>query len=365
MIEIVEIGPSYNEDILKIIRDSPIETEGLTLCFDRSPDFFKLSHVGYDYCRYAGLIKDNKLQGIAGTCYFEGLINQEYTTIIYYTSLYLRNAARNHGFFYQSSEVLGTQLYNDCKYGMSIIMKGNKLATKLISRRVDKYPWMFHNKIVDTLKVENIIISTHKKNRKGYQIRAANENDIHEIIGLLQDNYSGRTFAPKVDRINFLRTLEKRDGIELSDYYIAEQDGKMVGMCAAWNTTSFKQTKVLEYKGKYRWIRKLNNLARPFLGLPSLPKPGENLKEITLLDFAVKDNNEEIMKALITHIYNVYRRQNFNTIIFGSYESDPLLKAVESFNATSVESHIVIAGRNKELLDQISVNKPYINVAIL
>jgi len=57
----------------------------------------------------------------------------------------------------------------------------------------------------------------------------------------------------------------------------------------------------------------------------------------------------------------------YNTLIFGSYESDELLKAVKGFFNRSLKSHIVASCYDTSILDSLSEKTcmPYIDIALL
>ena len=153
----------------------------------------------------------------------------------------------------------------------------------------------------------------------------------------------------------------------ISNYYIAEEGGTAVGLCAAWCCAAFKQTRVLKYAGKFKVTRMIHSLMLALLKIPSLPKKGEAFKEVYISDYAVKGRDPGILNALLCRIYNDYRELKYNTLIFGSYESDDLLKAVQGFFNQSVKSHIIASCYDTATLDALSEErcKPYIDVALL
>lgn len=364
-IEIREINESYNDEILEIIRRSPINTNQLKLNFDRSPDFFALSNAGFDYSRYAGLFINDTLKGFVGTSYYNGLVNGQEESIIYYTNLYVLPEARKRGFFFSSSEVLLKEKYNNARIGLTVVMKGNEDANRLIGRRSEEHPYSFYSKVCGALTVKNILITLPKKRSTKINVRNATIEDIDTIVNLLDKSYQKRTFAPIVNRETFITNIDKRPDFTLENYFLAERDNKVVGVCAAMDINNMKRTRVIEYKGKFRFIRFAYLLLKPLFGLPRLPKRGESFKDITLIDHACENNDPEIMESLLRTIYMIYRKLEYNTIIFGSYENDPLLKASDRFHTTSVESNILLGCESDELIRTINVEKPYVNTAFL
>lgn len=364
-IEVKEINETFNEEILDIIRRSPISTNDFTLHFDRAPKFFSLSKAGFEYSRYAGLFINGILKGFVGTSYYDGMVNGKKESIIYYTNLYVLPEARKRGFFFSSSEVLMKNKYKNARLGLTVVMKGNANANKLIGRRAEEYPLSFYSRICGDLTVHNILISLRKRKSKAHIVRKATLADTQTIVALLQKNLEGRSFAPIIDKDSFLNNIDRRPNFSIENYYVAEKEGKIVGVCGAMDLNPLKRTRVIVYKGKLRLIRFIYMLLRPILGMPPLPKKGESFKDVTLIDYACENNDPSIMESLIRAIYLEYRKLNFNSIIFGSYSDDPLLDAVRKFHSTKVESNILLGCESEELLSSVTVEKPYVNVAFL
>jgi len=359
------IDESYNQEILKIINKSPISTNELTLNFDRSPDFFALHKAGFAYSRYVGFFINNEIKGFAGICYFMGNIEGKEESIIYYTNLYILPEARKNGFFYKSAELLVKERYKNASLGITLVMKGNQRALRMVGKRSEEYPYAFFNKICGSLIVKNILITLRKRETNKYTIEQATQQDVNAIVTLLQREYEGRTFAPKITKAIFLKKVGQLPNFDIKSYYVAKKDNVVVGVCAALKTEGLKQTRVLEYKGKLRWAKLFYKIFTPIFRLPPAPKNGECFKDITLIDHATLNNNPEIMEAIIKRIYNHFRPKGYNNIIFGSHKEDEILNATNSFHTTKIESHIILGCEKEEDLHSIKVNKPYINIAFL
>ncbi len=91
------------------------------------------------------------------------------------------------------------------------------------------------------------------------------------------------------------------------------------------------------------------------------------LREVYITDYAVKGRDPIILNALLCRIYNDYRELNYNTVIFGSYKSDGLLRAIKGFFNQSVKSYIVASSYDEPALSSASEEscRPYIDIALL
>lgn len=365
--EIKQIGQEYNDEMLEIINENPIESGGLTLCFDRKPNIFKLAEIKYKPAKYIGFLRENKLLGFGLVGFHKAYVNGKPTTVFHLTDLYVRKSARYRGFFYKASELFFKEAFDNFSWGYSIILHGNKNAESHVSRQHKNYPLIPHSKIIGTFDAKNIIITFKKKESKIYSVRKATSNDSDMIVSLLKEEYSTRLFGPYIDKKVFVENLSKRPDFNIENYYIAEKDGKTVGVCAAWDCLSFKQTIVLKYSRQFNITKKIYSILSWLFNFPSLPPKGEPFKDIYITDCAVNNRDPLIFRALLLKIYNEYRRLKYNTIIFGSYESDELFKALKGFFNQAVKSHIVASAYDISLLNQVGqeTSKPYIDIALL
>lgn len=364
---IKEIGREYNDDMLEILGENPIQTLGLSLYFDRKPDIFKMAEIKYNPAKYIGFFKENKLLGFGLIGFYKAYVNGQPTRAFHFTDLYVSESMRYKGFFYKASELFFKEAFNNSMWGYSIVLHGNKNAESHIARQHKNYPFIPPSKIIGTLDVRNIIITFRKKECETYSVRNATPDDSDVIVALLREEFSKRLFAPYIDKKIFLENLSKRPDFNIKNYYVAERNGEIVGICAAWDCFSFKQSKVLQYGWQFYYTKKLYSLLSWLFKFPPLPKKGEAFKDVYITDYAVKGRDPLILRALLIKVYNKYRKLNYNTVIFGSYDGDSLFNALKGFFNQPVKSHIVASSYDKSLLKSTTeeCSKPYIDVALL
>ena len=364
---IKELGREYNEEMLKILRENPIVSSGLTICFDRKPDIFKKGEIKHEPSKYVGFLKDNKLCGFASIGFYKAYMMGKQDTVFYCSDAYVRKSARRQGFLDKTSTLLFKEAYRDSNWGYCIVLRGNKNAESYISKKKKDNSLLPYHKVIGTLDARNIIITFKKKESKTYVVRKASAKDTNVIISLLKEEFSKRLFAPYIDKETFLLNLSKRPNFNIENYYVAEKEGSIVGVCAAWDCTGFKQTRIMKYGGKYKFTKILYSILSGLLGFPPLPLQGRTFRDLYIVDYAVKGNKAIILNALLRKIYNEHRKLNYNTVIFGSYQSDGLLKAVNGFFNQAVKSHIIAFSYNETLLSTINEksSKPYIDIALL
>lgn len=177
---------------------------------------------------------------------------------------------------------------------------------------------------------------------KKFPIRQATPADIDNIVQLLSKEYQQRFLAPEMDRNIFVKNLEERPNLDIHDYYLALSDSEIVGVCSAWDMGSFKKNIVLKYGSKMGTIRILYNTAAQLVGSPKLPRTGIPYRDITIAEYAVKDQEPKILESLLRHIYAKYRQKGYHSIIIGTSPNDPLRDATDVFISKEVRSNVIL-----------------------
>ncbi len=146
-----------------------------------------------------------------------------------------------------------------------------------------------------------------------------------------------------------------------------DKAGVLCGVCAAWDCSSFKQTRVLRYGSGFLTARIAYKTLALFFNLPPLPSRGNSFKDFIITDYAVREREPKIMKALLKVIYNVYRKRGFQNMIWGSSADDPLLSASKGFFYQRLVSSIVLISTNPDMLESIAIHNhlPYIDLPCL
>ena len=362
-----ELSKENNPGMLKILRDSPIESNRTLFCFDRDPDIFYMAELKYDRYVFTGFYRLDELVGFALIGYHLAYVNGKPEYIGNLANFFVNNKGRGRGFFYRASPVLFKNINRDIKIGYSVVMQGNQNAESHIARHHEKFPDIPHSKVINTLVVRTILILFKKKESNKYIIRKASPSDIPAIVSLLQKDFSKRLFAPYIDEKTFQKNLEKRPCFGLGNYYLAEYKNKIVGVCAAWDCSSFKQIRILHYGFTMKILKLIISFLEFIFGVPALPAEGKAFKEVYITDYVTENKKPDIMKALLTRINNDYKKRKYGLIIFGSCANDPLLNSTKGFLSYSVRSSIIIGSNEPELLKPgaVDASLPYIDIALL
>ena len=364
---IKNIDHSFNREMLDILKKSPVESGGLRICFDKAPDVFLIPDIKAEHYKCAGFFINNQLVGFAMLVSFQAYVNGQPKTIMYFCNFYIKKKGRGRQFYFKAGNFFYQDTYKNSNIGFTLIMKGNKAAESYIGKRPDDYPYLPYSKPVAELVVKNILITFPKKTTGQYNIRQATTADIRTIVKILNDDFKHRLFAPVLSEESFKKNLVRKPGFEIENYYLAENNECIVGICSVWDTQPVRQNRIMKYSRKLKLIKLLYGICRPIFGFPPLPDEGSAIKDATIVEYWAENRDPVIMKELLVRIYNDYREKHYNMIIFGSCSNDPLLKAAHSFLHVNIISHIVLASRNKNDLEDglIDTSMPYVDVSTM
>ncbi len=341
----------WNKRLLQLTLESPVRAGTFHILFDRSPNIFNIPKLtSYKY-RCLGLFKEDKLLGYAMASYQKRYINQREVDVIYLGNMHVIKK----GLGRELLKLLEKRFHDIIPKGTSVeylyayIIDRNKPAMKLASAG-----YLF-SRVVGQISMVTILLLLPVKLNNKYKTRRATSADIDRIVELLQTEYSQQFLAPYIDREIFLKNLAERPHLDIFNYYVVLFQNKIVGVCSAWDMTSFKKNRVLKFDLKMKAIRLFYNFAALLFGSSKLPKTGEAFRDITIAEYAIENRSPEILEALLRYISDHYRKQGYHSIIIGASTSDPMLKATDIFLSKEVRSNVILGSIKKEKTQKIEL----------
>jgi len=363
---IQEINERWNEQMLSIVGNSPIEANGMKIVFDHHPDIFFIPRHRSQKLRCAGFFIKKQLCGFAMMLYKHVFVDGRPQTILYFCNLVANRSSRGRGILYRMSDFFMKDLQADIQLGHAVIMRGNMAAKRLLNRFHPRYPNMPHSKIIGEWHVKNILLTPFVHVKPKYAVRHARLDDLDAIVHLLQKEYKTRLFGPVVTKNSILDDLNAFPNFGIHNYYVAESKNEIIGVCCAWDMAPVKKNRVIRYNRKMKRLKLLINLFAPMMRFPLLPSEGDAFRDVTILDYVTKERDPEILKALLCNIFCYYREKGYHLLIFGYPANDPISVAANSFFSREVVSEIIIFSKSKQLVEQFAVNSlPWIDMALL
>ncbi len=197
------------------------------------------------------------------------------------------------------------------------------------------------------------------------QIAPGSTDDLAELVEFLQTHGARRQFFPVWKEEDILRLAPF--GLNMEDVQIARRKGQIVGVCALWDQSAFKQTIVRGYSGWLKAAAPAWNAGAPLFGRAPLPRPGEKVRHAYAALICVADDDAAVFAALLRSVYNLAHERGFNYLMVGLDARDPLLPAARAYRHVVYPSRFYLAewpdgGHLHEQLDQ----RPcYVDIATL
>jgi len=361
--KVLPIDESYNREILSIAAASPIQAGGMSLYFDKSPDFFRISRMKYRLNEHIGFFIDDTLKGFGSLGYYDALVKGKQESVFtFYHFCLLPEARGKHIPELAVDRFFRLVRNNGAQFGIGITLKGNRPVESYFSRPLSEpVPPV---RVVDELVVKTILFSKRRKNETAYRVRQAVMEDIPVIVRLLNEEHRQRDFGLIFNEDSFLPVLQDRQ-LQIGDYYVATDGrGAIKGVCLAWDCSSFRRTQVLQYSPRFYTTLLAYKALSGLLPMAPFPARGACFRELTITDYAVAERDPVIMHALLSEIYHRHHNRQYHFMNWASCGSDSLLQAASGFWYKQLSSHIIFTAMNPAQLNT-EIRLPYIDIALI
>jgi hypothetical protein len=353
-----EIGMQWNDKMLDIIDRSPIEAGGLKLVLDRRPDVFALPEIVSEKINCAGIFRGDELIGFSMMLHEYLHLKGRVCRVLYFGNLVVDPSARGMGFLFRLPEYYRKDLMENEGIGYTIIMEGNVSALNLLDRYHPRFPDIPYTRMFGKYFVENIILAMPVRRNSSYQVRKAVMDDLDILSDLFMQEYRMRLFGPHYTSENIRSRLDTLPGFSISNYYLAEKQGKILGVCCAWDSEPLKRNRVVTFSKGFGRTAFLLNLFSRILNFARMPKKGESFKSVTITDYSVPGNDPGVLLALIKEVYREYRKKKYHTLLLGHPSMAYVKEALRPFLTRSVSSNIILFSKNKDQLEAFTDDAP-------
>jgi hypothetical protein len=366
-IAVKKISKEFNNEILEIIRNSPMVSRDLTLYSELGPDAFHLADLQYDRYDYFGYFLEGKLEGIISLGYFQAYVNGKEQTVTELANFFLNPILRKKRLFARTSPFVFKEWYESGNLIYSLVLKGNNPVESLANANMQnlEYPMMPRYQYKGTYSVMSCLLNFRKKESSVYKVRHATEKDVDVLISKLDQEMRKRLFGLPITKQSFEKNLRERSDFGLENYYVAEVNGEIKGCCCAWSTMSMKKNVVDKYSNRFLLIRLMADLISFIAGSPKLPRPGKAFSTAYITDYYCENDNTEIMEALLRKVYNEWLAKRYNLVIFAAPEGNSLLNAVKAFTHQKISTHLLIGAKDERVLEAIDCRSPYFDMALV
>ena len=366
-ITVRRISKEFNDEILDIIRNSPMVSRDLTMYGELGPNAFRLSDLQYEQYDYFGFFQKGKLEGLITLGNFQAYVNGRNETVTELANFFLNPSLRKKRLFARSSAFIFKKWYSTNNLIYSLVLKGNNPVESLARANMNskEYPMLPRYRYAGKYSIMSCLLNFRKKESVRYKVRHATEKDIDIIIKLLDEEMKKRLFGLPVSRQSFEKHFIERPEFSLHNYYIAEENGSLKGFCCAWSTMGMKKNVVEKYSSRFIPLRLMADFLSLIAGCPKLPGPGAAFSTVYITDYYSEGQDPEIMEALLRTVYNEWLTKRYNLMIFAAPDEDPLLKAVKPFTYQKISTQLFIGAKDEKLLDNLNTSSPYFDMALV
>lgn len=329
LIEVREATEDDNQALLQLQKKCPMGTS-VVLSADSSPDYFGRSRPYEDWKVFVA-IQDDKIVGSAGYATRNSLINNEDCRVAYEYGFIVDPVYRRKGIAAQLQNVIEKDAVRK-KVDLLhlLIVEDNKPSMNFFSK-------MGFTRIKDIVVMALMVYKREKLLRES-SIQTMEESNYEEVASLFNSTYQNYDFFVPYDQRRLRRYFEKMVGFNLENIYILSE-GKDAKACLGyWDYDKVMRTTVERLNLRLRMLTFTTRFLGFFVAMPTIPKPGETLRQYYLTPAAAKDTHS--LTELIKHVNNIALENhvNFITIALDPQGSKDI-QAFSRFRHTKLKMH--------------------------
>ncbi len=349
-----------------LLQASPMEGE-VSLLFTREPNYFQAACTEGVWNQTI-VVRDQaagKIVGLASRSVREVFVNGKLSRVGYLGSLRISRACRNRLILGRGYHFL-KQLHEDKRariYLTTIMADNTRVKEVLVSGRAG----LPHYHDIGQLNTYVIPLAHKKLPPTGIKITKGSPDMLDQVEAYLGREGPRKQFFPFFDKENFKTSGPLLRDLKIENFLIAVENNRILGVCACWDQSRFKQIVVHQYQGRMKFIRPLYNFWAKQKGYPVWPRAGDSFRYFYVSWLAVTEDRQEVSTALLREAAGEFLNKGYDFMMIGLHENDPLNKSVAVFPNLKIGSRVYVAcwpdgDRDFQGLDS---RIPYIELATL
>lgn len=329
----------HESELCKLLYDAPMPG-WVRLAFGREPDFFQAIGVQGKFNQVLIAVEQERVVGMGCRSIKPVLVNGVKVDIGYLSGLRLRPEVRRTSLLargYAALKKLHEQ--RPVPACLTTVMEDNIEARRLLtSHRAGLPHYLDQGRYI----THAINLNTRRRNYASpFEIRQGDSIGLESILRFLHEIGGRRQFFPALEAADFQSDYLR--GLRQADFRLVMNGAEIVGAAIVWDQSAFKQNIVQGYGAPIGILRPVLNGALRLAGFRPLPARGKALNFIYVAFACVRDDDPEIMRALLEHIYAEQQNGEKHYLLWGLHERDPLRAAARHFMMFRYTSRFYLA----------------------
>ena len=325
--------PPDNKPLIALAAACPMVGD-ITMCVERSPDFFALPRLEGDECRVGVADIDGEVAGCIMAATRHSYLNGIPVRTGYGGDLKVHPPFRGGPSADALIEFVRETLRNlggDTLPLLSTALAGNRP----MERRASGPRGLPVSQRFATIDVHAVPFLWRRSTKVGsLRVEPAREEDVAEMADLWAHIAPSRQLASVLDADALSDWVRAAPGLSLRDYLVARnRGGRIVGFAAFWQQRSFKQLRVLAYSPRLAIARVGVNAVARITGGASLPVPGALLSSLAAVHVCTPMGDAGVLRALLLNAYAQFRETGNLFFTIALDRTDPARAALAGLHA--------------------------------
>jgi len=353
-----------DEQDIRNLAASVVMPGAVAVRFAREPDYFLGTTIMGDPCRVliARNQPDGQLAGIACLALRRAFVNGQVTQIGYIGQIRVAKKFRGNWLVQ-----LGARYFREASPSgltcLGVIARENPRARRVLVE--DRMPTGMQAVRLGGLTTLAILL--RKQPRLHFDrihVQPGSQDRLEEIADFLRQHGPRRQFFPAYTPTDFSFGKTMR-GLQPEHIMVAKENGRIVGIMAAWDQAAYKQEIVDSYSGLLSWGGAIYDLAARFLGASELTRPGQAISLAFAACICVKEDRPLVLQALLYHCMESARERGKAFLMMGMSDEDPLHRIARRQLNITYHSDLYMVGWSNRSTVSLDGRIPYIEIATL
>lgn len=363
-IEYVIAEKSDEQELRRILKENPMSGD-IELAFSREPNYFIAADVEGKNTKVLTARDNGRIIGFGSMSVKNVFLNGEKAEVGYLSGLRMEKDYRGGVILARGFSIFKRMhSENKVRFYLTTIAEDNTYVKKILG---SNRPGMaIYNPrgvyLTRAVNIYNKKPETHK-----FNIIRGNDKNIEIIMECINRNGSKRQYYPCVSKDDVITGHGNVRGLNVSDFYAAEKDGRIIGTCARWDQSLFKQNIITGYSGKMSVIKPFYNMFAGLFNFNPLPEKGKELNSFYLSFISADNDDPEILESIIRRIYNDSVGSKYHYFLAGFFRGDPMERSLNGYISVTYKTrlYLVCWDDGMEAVAGVDGRQPYLEAATL